>query len=117
MDKNGIPSWMAPNNIPAGSTYAKVINKALKNCSCLLLLLTKSSQKSTWVPKEVERAINYKKTIIPIQLEEVVLNNEFELYISTCQILPIKKIDENSCETQKLIRILKVHTDSSSELD
>ncbi|MBR4050472.1 MAG: toll/interleukin-1 receptor domain-containing protein [Clostridia bacterium] len=62
-NKNGIETWMAPNDIPAGSKYAEVISKALKNCSCLVLLLTNNSQNSLWVAKKVERAINYKKVI------------------------------------------------------
>ena len=108
-NKNDIETWMAPNDIPAGSKYAEVISKAVKNCSCLVLLLTNNSQNSPWVAKEVERAINYKKIIIPIQLEDVILNDEFEMYISTDQILPIKKIDDSSTEIKNLLSILKTH--------
>lgn len=115
LHKNGIATWIAPNDIPAGSKYAAVINKAIKKCLCFLLLLTRDSQKSRWVPKEVERAVNYGKTIIPIQLDDVVLNNEFEMYISTDQILPIKKIDEASSEICDLIDILKIYTKLSDE--
>jgi len=113
LHKNGIKSWMAPMDIPTGSNYAKVINKAIKNCSCLLLLLTKSAQESIWVPKEVERALNYKKTIIPVQLEDVVLNDEFEFYISTSQILPVHKIDESSPPIQDLLHIVRKHVQVS----
>lgn len=113
-NKNNIDTWMAPNDIPAGSKYAEVISKAVKNCSCLVLLLTNNSQNSPWVAKEVERAINYKKIIIPIQLEDVILNDEFEMYISTDQILPINKIDASSTEIQNLLFILKKYTGSSN---
>lgn len=106
--ENGIQTWMAPNNIPVGSKYAEVIIKALKECSCLVLLLTNDSQGSIWVAKEVERAINYKKTIIPIQLEEVVLNDEFELYISTDQIIMVDRIREDSQELASVLRSVRV---------
>ena len=49
----GVKTWMAPGDIPAGSTYAGVITRALKGSDCLVLLLTDDSQKSTWVDKEV----------------------------------------------------------------
>lgn len=111
--KTDIATWMAPYDIPAGSKYAAVIGGAIKNCSCFLLLLTDDSQKSKWVPKEVERAVNYGKIVIPVQLEKVVLNNEFEMYISTDQILPIKKINQTSAEIQDLIKIVKAHTQAS----
>lgn len=109
LHKNGIQSWMAPTDIPAGSSYAEVINKAIKNCSCLLLLLTNSSQESVWVPKEVVRALSYKKAVIPVQLEDVILNDEFEFFISTSQILPVQKIDEDAPQIQELIHIVKEH--------
>ena len=69
--RNNIETWMAPYDIPAGSKYAQVINKAIKGCSCMVLLLTNDAQNSAWVAREVERAINYHKTIIPVQLEKV----------------------------------------------
>lgn len=85
LEKQGIPTWMAPGDIPAGYKYAQVINRAVKECSCFILMLSDNSQNSVWVAKEVERAINYHKPIIPVQLEDLVLNDEFELYISADQ--------------------------------
>lgn len=107
LNKNGIDTWMAPDDIPVGSRYAEVINKAIKNCACLVLLLTEESMASQWVAKEVERAINYNKTIIPIKLEDVTLNDEFELYISTDQILSVDSTDEKSAQIQRLISTLR----------
>lgn len=117
LNSNKIKTWMAPNDIPVGSKYASVIGGAIKGCSCLLLLLTDVSQNSVWVAKEVERAINYKKTIIPVQLEEVILNDEFEMYISTDQILPIKKIDEKAPDIQTLIAAVKTYAGVEEGLD
>ncbi len=114
LNKHNIDTWMAPYDIPVGSKYAAVIKQAIKNCSCFLLLLTHDTQGSVWVAKEVERAINYKKAIIPIQLEDVILNDEFEMYISTDQILAISKIDDTTNEIQNLIAALGLHTQSSS---
>ena len=73
LNSKGIDTWMAPGDIPAGSSYMKEINNALKNCSCLVLLLSNAAQGSEWVIKEVERAVNYHKNIIPIKIEEVIL--------------------------------------------
>lgn len=111
--KNNIKTWMAPGDIPVGRKYPEIITKALRDCSCLVLLLSDASQNSIWVPKEVERAINYKKPIVPLQLESVTLNDEFELYISTDQIIAIRKIDETSEEIQKLLTCVRCYTDST----
>ena len=103
LSKNGIRTWMAPYDIPVGSQYAQVISQALKGCDCLVLMLSRDSQNSVWVGKEVERAVHYRKPIFPVQLEEVVLNDAFELYISTDQLLPVRKVEENSREIRKLL--------------
>ena len=108
LGKHGIHTWMAPHDIPAGSKYAQVINQALRDCACLVLMLTNESQNSTWVAKEVERAIHYKKTVMPLQLEDVTLNDEFEFYISTDQIVPVKRIDDTSPALQKVLRSILV---------
>ena len=101
---NGISTWMAPGDIPAGSKYAQVISKAVKNCACFILLLSENAQNSVWVAKETERAVNYRKPIIPVQIEDVKLNEEFEMYISTDQIVAVPKIDNSSPEIRKLIQ-------------
>lgn len=109
-DNEGIDTWMAPWSIPAGSIYAKEINKAIKNCACFVLLLTEEAQNSIWVSKETERAVHYNKPIIPVQLGRVVLNDEFELYISTAQVIMISKIDIHIPEIEKLLNAAGAYT-------
>lgn len=113
--ENSIRTWMAPHDIPAGSKYAQVINHALRDCACLVLMLTNESQSSIWVAKEVERAIHYKKTVMPLQLEDLVLNDEFEFYISTDQIVPVKRIDGSSPALQKVLRSIQVCLEQSPQ--
>lgn len=109
-----IDVWVAPDDIPPGSKYAQVIGRAIKECACMVLLFTNDAQNSSWVPKEVERAINYKKTIIPVQLEEVQLNEEFELYISTEHIIAVDRIDEKSDKIQRVIDSVIAKTGQST---
>lgn len=113
LKKNEISAWMAPGDIPAGYKYADVINKAIKDCSCVVLLLSNAALNSVWVPKEVERAVNYRKPIIPVQLEDVILNDEFEMYISTDQIVAVQKFDESSDAITKLLTSLKTYVSSN----
>ena len=103
LKKQHINTWMAPENIPAGSRYAQVINKALKECACVVLLLTDEAQNSIWVDKEIERALNYRKTVIPIQIGELELNDSFEFYISTNQVITVQKVEEDSDEMEKVL--------------
>ena len=106
LNSQGIKTWMAPGDIPTGEKYAGVIAEAVKKCSCLVLLLSQATQNSKWVPKEVERAVNYGKTIIPIQIESVNLNEEFEIYISELQIATINKISNDDLEMKKALKCI-----------
>lgn len=112
-NKNGIKTWMAPYDIPGGFEYAAVINDALKNCSCLAFLFTDAAQNSRWVRKELERAINYNKVIIPIKLEDVEMNSAIEFYLSDFQVIPVRKIDETSADMKKVLDSVKTFTNST----
>lgn len=117
LEKQGVQTWMAPGDIPAGSKYAQVINKAVRESSCFILMLSENSQNSVWVSKEVERAINYRKPIIPVQLENLVLNDEFELYISTDQVVAVKAIDENNAGVQKILNSAKAIVGKNEDIN
>ncbi len=104
---NDIKTWMAPYDIPAGSDYTDVINDALENCSCLLLLLTEASQASRFVKAEVERAFSYGKPIFSMQLEDLELKAGFKFLISSDQIVAVREIKAESEEIQRILKSLK----------
>jgi hypothetical protein len=103
----GIAAWMAPYDIPAGSKYAHVINNAIKKCACVLLLLSEESQASEWVEKEVERAINYRKSIVSMHLDESQLNDGFSFYLGNQQIVPVRSVNRDDSNVQNILDALK----------
>ncbi len=112
-----IPMWMAPNDIPDGSKYAGVINKAIEDCACFVLLLSEDAQNSSWVPKEVNIAIGAKRPILPYQISPVTLNSDFKLYLSDCQIsnvkiLPTERIDPAAKDIQRLLSSIRTCIDN-----
>lgn len=115
LNSKGIETWMAPGDIPVGSSYMKEINHALKNCSCLVLLLSNAAQGSQWVIKEVERAVNYHKPVIPVQIEDVILNDEFEFVLGSYQVVAVQKIDQDSSETKKILNSIIAVTEVNQE--
>lgn len=104
---NEIRTWMAPYDIPAGEDYADVVNDAIQNAACIVLLLTKDSQKSTFVDKEIERALHYGKTIAPIQLDDATLNDSFSFYLCNQQIITVPTIDASVPKIEKLLQHLQ----------
>ncbi len=85
MEKNGISCWMAPNSIPTGSNYAMEIPKAIRGCSVFVVLLSQRAQQSKWVCKELDRAINNGKVIVPVMLEKCPLHDPFDFYLTDVQ--------------------------------
>ena len=102
-----IENWMAPYDIPAGYKYAHVINDALENCACVLLLLSEKSQESEFVEREIERAVSYKKPVVTMRLDDCVLNSGFKYYLGASQIVSVRSIDRNNYEMQKVLKALK----------
>ena len=109
-NQNEIKTWMAPGDIPFGSTYTSTINRAIKEASCFVLLLSESAQGSKWVPKETERAVSYGKTIFTILLDDVPMNDDFEFMLSTSQAVAIRKIDENDDNIKRLLQAVATYT-------
>lgn len=107
LKEQGIACWMAPDDIPAGMEYAGVINRTVKNCSCLVLLLSNDSQESPHVRREVERAVAYNKPIVAIQIEELELVDSFKYYIGESHCVAVKDIDVSTPEMQKIITGVK----------
>ena len=99
----GIQTWMAPGDIPAGSSYASVITKAIKGAECLVILLTDDALNSIWVEKEVNSALSYRKPVIPVALGKLELNDSFELYLGNQQIVPVKQISNDNDEFLRII--------------
>lgn len=85
LEVNGIPYWVAPESIPAGSSYAQVIEQSIQNCSVFVLVLSAGAMHSKWVEKELDRAIVHNRIIIPFQIEPCELTEAFRFYLSNVQ--------------------------------
>ena len=112
-NQNGVETWMAPGDIPFGSTYTSTINRAIKGASCFVLLLSESAQGSQWVLKETERAVSTGKTVFTVMLDDVPLNDDFEFMLSTSQAVAIRKIDENNENIKRLLQAVVEYTGRS----
>lgn len=85
LEKNGIICWMAPQDIPFGSSYANEIPVAIKKCTVFLLMISRKSQQSQWVPKEASIALSLKKIVIPFVMENCELTESFNFFLTDVQ--------------------------------
>lgn len=82
-----VPYWKAPEMIPAGSNYAREIPRAIKGCEVFLMVVSKAAQESIWVEKELDSAINNRKIIVPIKIDDEPLNDVYKFYLSNVQMI------------------------------
>ena len=86
----GIPYWKAPEMIPPGSNYAREITKAVGDCCYFMIIISEASQKSIWVEKEVDIAINDRKIILPIRIDNVELSDIYRFYLNNVQMIDVR---------------------------
>ena len=79
--------WMAPEDIPGSSNYAQAIPIGIENCKVFVLILTEKVQTLKWVLRELKRAIEEEKVIVPFMVEECKLNDEFAFMLQGINII------------------------------
>lgn len=87
LEEMHISWWKAPEMIPAGSSYAREIVRAIEHCTLFLLLFSQNAQDSIWVEKEVDCAMSFQKETLPFNVDGTVLNAGFKFYLNNVQMI------------------------------
>ena len=85
LEARGIRCWIAPRDIPPGTTYSAEIINALSGARILILVYSAATNSSTHVVREVERAADLRKPILPLRLDDVAPSPELAYFISGSQ--------------------------------
>ncbi len=91
----GVPVWMAAQEIKPGANYADTIFKTLTLSKAVIVILTKNSIASEHVRREVNIAIDKKIKLFPVNLSGVddivpILPAAWKYWLSITQILTCK---------------------------
>lgn len=81
LEDSGIKCWMAPRDIPVGSKYASVINRAIIHCKVIVLVFSDYSARSPWVESEINIAFSNRKVIIPYKIDKTNFEDFDEFYL------------------------------------
>jgi hypothetical protein len=82
LEQRGIRCWMAPRDVRPGRRYGEEIVFAIEAADAVVLLLTENANASTFVEREIERAVSYGKPTLPVRVREVQPSRSLELFIS-----------------------------------
>ena len=74
---------MAPRDITPGMEWAQAIVEGINECRVFVLIFSAHSNSSSQVRREVERAANHERPIIPFRIDNVVAHPSLEFFISS----------------------------------
>jgi hypothetical protein len=81
LEKNDITCWLAPRNITGGRPYASEIVSAIVGCDKILFIASLNSNDSEHVLNEIDIGVRNGKEIVPLRIENFVLNYDFIYYL------------------------------------
>jgi formylglycine-generating enzyme required for sulfatase activity len=85
LEVKGITCWIAPRDIPAGSSYSGEIVRAIAESRLLVLLYSSHAAQSRHVRSELEVAFNDGDLILAVRLEDHEMPRDLQYFLSTSQ--------------------------------
>lgn len=113
LEDNQINCWMAPRNITPGVPFAEAIIDGIKSSKVLVLIYSSSSNNSTQVIREVDRAVHIGLPVINLRLEDVPLSKQLEYYISNVHWLDAmtSPLDQHIIQLSTVVKMLLAEDD------
>ena len=85
LESRGFKCWIAPRDVRAGRSYGDEIIGGIESTRSFVLVLSKASNDSAFVAREVERAVSKKKPIFAVRIANIEPAPSLELFISGTQ--------------------------------
>jgi hypothetical protein len=82
LEGRGIRCWIAPRDVRPGRRYGEEIVDGIHGADAVVLVLSENANNSTFVEREIERAVSYGKPTLPVRVREVQPSRSLELFIS-----------------------------------
>ena len=102
IEKSGHSCFYAPRDIRTGFSYAEEIMNGIDSSDALVLVLSKESNESPHVLREIERAVSLGLPIIVYKTEEVTLTKSMEYFLMSHQWLNMETDEDFSKITSSI---------------
>ncbi len=83
LEERKVRCWIAPRDVPPGLPYAAALVKAIHACKIFVLVLSKGSNTSGQVLREVEQAVDGGIPIIPLRIDDIEPTDAMRYYIKS----------------------------------
>jgi tetratricopeptide (TPR) repeat protein len=85
LEERNFKCWIAPRDVRPGHAYGDEIVRGIEKSRSFILVLSKASNESAFVAREVERAVSKGKAVYAVRVENVQPSPSLELFISGTQ--------------------------------
>jgi TPR repeat protein len=82
LEVGGIRCWIAPRDVPPGAEWADAIVDAIDHCKAMVLVFSSYTNGSKQIRREVQRAFDREKPVIPLRIENVVPESGLAYYMA-----------------------------------
>jgi len=83
LEASGVRCWIAPRDVRPGFDYSEQLLDGIDGSKVLVLIFSASSNGSTHVRREVERAVSKGLAVLPLRIEEITPSKSLEFLISS----------------------------------
>jgi hypothetical protein len=83
LEARGIKCWIAFRDIKPGMDWGRQILEAIENSRIIVLILSKNSDSSSQMAREIEMAISIGRDVIPFRIEDMNLSGALAYFLST----------------------------------
>ena len=112
LEQRGVPCWISPRDIPAGSSFDDEIARAIEDSRALLLIFSEHCNASEYIRREVTVAGESHKVVIPFRIENAEPKHGLRVRLSDLNWLDAFVSRERAID--ELIRTLPAKTQAAS---
>ena len=95
-DENGITYWFDKDGIYSGQEFIEIITGAIAESKMLIFISSKHSNESMWTAGEIFEALDGKKAIIPVKIDNSQYNKKFKLLIRPLDYIDYQENPQNA---------------------
>jgi TPR repeat protein len=81
LEAGGIRCWIAPRDVSGGAEWADAIVDAIDHCKAMVLVFSSHTNGSKQILREVQRAFDREKPVMPVRIENVAPESGLAYYM------------------------------------
>ena len=104
LKSEGYNCWMDINGIESGDAFKRVLVQAIKDSKVVIFFSSANSNSTEWTVKEINIAVQLKKPIIPLRLDDTPYDDSILFDLSALDYMPYQKNSIRDAGMEKLLR-------------